>query len=178
MKENLNYGTKIPGGQDMINGNGPEKYCYDESEQNCSDYGGLYQWNEAMNYNTSGVGLCPDGWHIPSEADFIILNNPYQSSCDLNGYGLKEPGDTYWYHWQVSCTYSDWSALGSGFRIPENLYTDTFQGLQGITQFWTTTETTSDRVFTPIFESMYEDCLMNFDFEKVNGAPIRCLKNP
>src|SRR5690606_9545464 len=52
-----------------------EKYCYDNLRANCNTYGGLYQWSEAMQYLTveSTRGICPVGFHIPSDDDWKIL---------------------------------------------------------------------------------------------------------
>ncbi len=39
-------------------------------------YGHLYTWNAATNYNIVGTqmqGICPDGWHIPSETEMEYL---------------------------------------------------------------------------------------------------------
>jgi len=60
--------------------------CYYQSwshrtpEQNCEEYGRLYDWNAAMNEesssntNPSGVeGVCPVGWHLPSDAEWTEL---------------------------------------------------------------------------------------------------------
>ena len=50
LRENLNIGTRIDGILDQTNNTIMEKYCYDNLEANCKTYGGLYQWNEAMQY--------------------------------------------------------------------------------------------------------------------------------
>jgi uncharacterized protein (TIGR02145 family) len=75
LKENLNLGTRIDGSSDQTNNSTIEKYCYDDNDANCTTYGGLYQWNEAMQYvTTAGTqGICPTGWHIPTYAEFQTL---------------------------------------------------------------------------------------------------------
>ena len=71
MAQNLNVGTKISGSSEQINNGIIEKYCYYNDENNCNVYGALYQWDEAMRYSTTeGVkGICPSGWHLPTDAD-------------------------------------------------------------------------------------------------------------
>jgi uncharacterized protein (TIGR02145 family) len=74
MAENLNY-----------NASG---MCYDNDPANCTKYGKLYDWATAMSLpsscnsytaNCSGQinakhqGICPFGWHIPSEEDWETL---------------------------------------------------------------------------------------------------------
>jgi uncharacterized protein (TIGR02145 family) len=76
---NVNTGTMInlaPGGQNMHAPGGDQKYCYNNVEANCTTYGGLYEWAEAMNYapscdNSNRVqGICPAGYHIPSDLEW------------------------------------------------------------------------------------------------------------
>jgi len=71
MAENLNYdasGSK----------------CYANADSNCVKYGRLYNWATAMGidavYNSSSYtasakhrGICPEGWHIPSDVDWDAL---------------------------------------------------------------------------------------------------------
>ena len=70
MAENLNYDA----------GNG--SVCYDSLESNCNIYGRLYDWITVMSgtssssLNPSGVrGVCPDGWHIPSDDEWTALTD-------------------------------------------------------------------------------------------------------
>ena len=80
MKVNLNVGTMIDGPSisptgKQTNNQIIEKYCYDNDTANCSTYGGLYEWNEAMQYVTTpgARGICPEGWHIPISTEFQTL---------------------------------------------------------------------------------------------------------
>ena len=65
-KENLDVGTMVPGISNQTNNSVIEKYCYNDNETNCQLFGGLYQWDEAMQYVTTGmhkesvrqVGIC------------------------------------------------------------------------------------------------------------------------
>lgn len=75
--ENLKVGTMINGYQEMTDNGIIEKYCFINDEANCDFYGGLYQWDEMMNYTIiPGVkGICPAGWHVPSDAEWMQLIN-------------------------------------------------------------------------------------------------------
>jgi len=55
MAENLNYAAS-------------GSVCYDKQESNCDKYGRLYKWATAMS-------VCPDGWHIPSDAEWTTLTD-------------------------------------------------------------------------------------------------------
>ncbi|MDR2581209.1 MAG: fibrobacter succinogenes major paralogous domain-containing protein [Fibromonadaceae bacterium] len=58
MAENLNY-------------NAEGSQCFDNDASNCATYGRLYDWTRAMTINGSGV--CPLGWHIPSDEEWDTL---------------------------------------------------------------------------------------------------------
>jgi len=84
-----NYKTKQIGNQNWmvenLNYNVSGSKCYDNKESNCEKYGRLYTWATAMGidakYNEekwggNGVkhrGICPSGWHIPSDEDWKEL---------------------------------------------------------------------------------------------------------
>jgi uncharacterized protein (TIGR02145 family) len=77
LKENLDLGTRVDGRLTQTNNSIIEKYCYNNDTANCNTYGGLYQWNEVMQYDTTpgARGICPGGWHIPTRAELQTLSN-------------------------------------------------------------------------------------------------------
>ena len=94
MAENLNIGVMINGNSDPTNNNIIEKYCYGNNENNCNTYGGLYSWDEMMQYSTgeSIQGICPPGWHIPSDEEIKVLEielgmTPEQANINNNWRG-------------------------------------------------------------------------------------------
>ncbi|MDR2577564.1 MAG: fibrobacter succinogenes major paralogous domain-containing protein [Chitinispirillales bacterium] len=65
-----------------LNFNAQGSVCYDDDPGNCDIYGRLYDWNTVMagspssSTSPSGVqGICPVGWHVPSEAEWTTLVN-------------------------------------------------------------------------------------------------------
>ncbi len=91
MAENLNIGTRIDGSNNQTDNGTIEKYCYNDDEANCDTYGGLYQWDEMMQYvTTEGTqGICPDGWHLPSDDELKTLEMELgmsQSQADGSGW--------------------------------------------------------------------------------------------
>ena len=90
LKENLNVGTMIPGSQEMTDNGILEKYCYNNEPNSCTNYGGLYQWWEMIQYTTQqGVqGICPPGWHLPTDEEWKVLEGAVDSQ-----YGI---GDNTW----------------------------------------------------------------------------------
>jgi len=74
--------------------------CYDNKATNCDKYGRLYTWATAMalpsacntstcsgRITTKHQGICPSGWHIPSDAEWDELE--YYVGPSMAGYYLK-----------------------------------------------------------------------------------------
>ena len=103
MKENLNIGTRINGSQEQTDNIVIEKYCYNDLDSNCNIFGGLYQWNELMQYVTieGAQGLCPTGWHLPTHAEWSILTvylgNMLIAGGKMKSTGTLEAGTGLWY---------------------------------------------------------------------------------
>ena len=88
-KYNSNVGTMVTAVTAQTNNSNLEKYCYDDIENNCAVYGGLYQWNEAMQYSVieKAKGICPVGAHVPTDNEWMILEmqlgmTPEQANLD------------------------------------------------------------------------------------------------
>lgn len=97
MAENLNIGTRIDGSNEQTDNSTIEKYCYGDNASNCDTYGGLYQWDEMMQYvSTEGTqGVCPTGWHLPSDDEIKTLElqlGMTQAQADATGYRGSDQG--------------------------------------------------------------------------------------
>ena len=151
LKENLNIGTMIPGSQNQTNNGIMEKYCYDNNPDSCTKYGGLYQWNEMMQYTThqGTQGLCPPGWHLPSDEDWKVLegavdsqygigNPQWDISSDGRGYdaGTNLKTTSGWYANGNGTDLFGFSGLPGGYRYYDGSFT--FVGYYGF--WWTSTE--------------------------------------
>jgi uncharacterized protein (TIGR02145 family) len=84
MTSNLNYGAMIMSSAHQRDNCIPEKYCFNDLASNCQLGSIYYQWDEIMQYNDmqESQGLCPPGWHIPSESEWNTLFANYTN----NGY--------------------------------------------------------------------------------------------
>jgi len=110
MKKNLNIGTMINDSSRQENDSLIEKYCYGNSSANCTTYGALYQWPEAMGLSYSGCinsdcsaqiqtprhqGICPIGWHMPTDTEFKTLEmylGMTQAQADATGWRGTDQG--------------------------------------------------------------------------------------
>ena len=173
LKENLDIGTKIAGSLNQTDNSIIEKYCYGDLDANCTTYGGLYQWNEAMQYVTTvnTQGICPTGWHIPQYFELQILKN---SACD-NSNILKavsqgtESG--------VGTNTSGFSYLLAGYRYTNGTFT--YLGTNGY--IWSTNtydEAQTQAYYMEVLGSTSTIYLGQYFYRPISyGYSIRCLKD-
>ena len=174
MKENLKVGDMIPGADDMEDDGNIEKYCYNDEPDSCDVYGGLYQWNEMMDYTTleGTQGICPDGWHLPSDDEWTVLTT-FLGGESIAGGKMKEAGTTHWASPNTGATNSSgFTALPGGYRLNYgNFYT-----LTSYADVWSSTEYSStgawSRVLTYSNEYVYR-----YSGNKSNGFSVRCVQD-
>jgi len=185
MTANLNIGVRKNGSVNQTNDGIIEKYCYDNNEVNCNIYGGLYQWDELMQYSTeaSPPGICPEGWHIPSDPEWkafeIWLGMTPEQADGLQWRGtdeggkLKAAGTTYWLTPNTGATNSTlFTALPSGNRTGSG----TFDGLGYMTDYWTSTLIIDTHCFYRML-NYDQSKIYRIDGNKSYATPVRCIKN-
>ncbi len=173
LKENLNIGTMIPGNQNQTDNGITEKYCYDDQATNCDKYGGLYQWDEVMQYARAdgSQGICPVGWHIPTDADWIGLAD-FLGGWEEAGALVKETGTSHWKPENVGATNrSGFTGLPGGSRG----YSGGFGYIGENGNFWTSTEYDDENTWYR-FISNYNRNLTryNYGLKKV-ALSVRCI---
>jgi uncharacterized protein (TIGR02145 family) len=135
MARNLNAGTRVNGFVGVQQDNGTiEKYCFNNNSADCDEYGGLYIWNEAMQYTTQEgtQGICPYEWHLPTDQEFNLLET-FLGGSDVAGGKMKETGTVHWNTPNTDATNeSGFTGLGSGFFIPSS----NFVAQKWIGKFW------------------------------------------
>jgi len=173
LKENLNVGTMIISdgshtGQQMTSNSTIEKYCYNNDAANCETYGGLYEWNEAMQYvTTEGTqGICPSGWHIPTYSEMQTLqtfvNDEATKLIDENA------NSNYTYTNETG-----FSALFAGYRYNSN---GSFYNLGYYATFWSSTENSSSYAYHMRLKYNNSDVFF-YSYDKGYGFSVRCLKD-
>ncbi len=165
LKDNLKV-TKNPSGEAIT------RYCYKNNPGSCDITGGLYDWNTAMDESrTSGAqGICPNGWHIPRDSEWYILENGLaagscistrsEADCDPAGMKLRSGGD------------SGFEGIFAGYR---NDSAGLFYG-QGIyAYFWSSLES-GDGAWNRNLSLNISAVYRNPD-SKSAGFSVRCLKD-
>jgi len=193
MSQNINVGERIDGIDDPTNLGTIEKYCYDDSEDFCLSHGGLYQWNEAMQYVTTegSQGICLDGWHIPSDDEWKILEGNVDSH-----YGVGDPEwgpDDQWrgfdagknlkslYGWTMDQYHPNvygmdlygFTALPGGYRVTDGSLASL--GYHGY--FWTSTETSSTLALLRELYNYHAEIKKDEGSKNINGYSVRCIQD-
>jgi uncharacterized protein (TIGR02145 family) len=184
MSQNLNVGQRINGSQNMSSNSTIEKYCYNDDVSYCEAYGALYQWGEVMKYSTieGAQGLCPDGWHLPSDDEWKRL----EGFADSN-YGIGDPewnqenfrGSDAGYRlksisgWSYSSNGSDafgFTAKPAGYR---NLNGD-FYNVGSYGEFWTSTKPSGSDAWGRTLK-VHEDGIKRSKDSGYWGRAVRCV---
>lgn len=168
LKENLDVGVMIQGTENASDNGAIEKYCYDNNSANCTTYGGLYQWNEAMQYVTTekAKGICPTGWHIPTQAEFQTL------AAAVGDDGNKLKREDQGTGSGVGTNTSGFSGLLAGGLDASG----GFDGLGGTTTFWSSTEYSATSAYYLYLSINVSGIGLNKG-NKEFGFSIRCLKD-
>lgn len=183
-------GNNLTCDKDMSSGGDTEKYCYENKSSNCDEYGGLYQWDEAMEYPTSddAQGICPEGWHIPTDGEWHVLetflvDDPDPSACPDDyedavwscldaGIKLKEAGEIHWTSGNNGDNESGFSAFGGGGRLSGG----TFANFKNNGNFWSSTEVDSSKAWRRAL-SYNQPGVNRNDDAKTNGRSVRCIRD-
>ncbi|MBI9067962.1 MAG: hypothetical protein JEZ09_11765 [Salinivirgaceae bacterium] len=117
-------------------------------------YGRLYTWQIAMNnsVNESAQGICPDGWHLPSDEDWSTLIDNI-SNFDQEIPNLEK---------SLELTYP-------GF------FNNDFYNLDASVSFWTSTQA-SDNAWKRYFNKNLSKAF-RYHENKQNAISVRCVKN-
>jgi uncharacterized protein (TIGR02145 family) len=161
LASNLNYGVILASSQDQRDNCVAEKYCYNDNPTNCTNYGGLYQWDELMLFDETPAdqGFCPPGWHIPTENDWNTLFAVYINN-GFAGSPLKYSG------------YSGFNAMLSGARHINRGWD--FQGFA--TFFWSSTPRSSTQAWAHGMNDN-DPSVSVYPSLRVNAYSVRCLKD-
>jgi len=187
LKENLNIGTMICAENPQSNNGVIEKYCYNNDDDKCELYGGLYRWQELMKYTTQpgAQGICPPGWHIPMDEEWKVL----EGAADIE-YGICAP------EWDINYAYRgfdagsivksasgwnyngngtdmfDFSGLPGGACFPDNI----FMNAGYIGNWWTSTQNNYDCALNRYLDYQYNAVGRSFQIQDV-ALSVRCVKD-
>ena len=199
MAENLNYAYK--GKTSTFDSS---SFCYDDDPTNCSKYGRLYLWSAAMDsagtWSANGKGcgngkfclptypvrgVCPEGWHLPTEEDFRILSRGTGATWDERNFYYIDAG-------KYLKSTSGWNDNGNGTdaygfsALPAGigLQGGPFQQLGYMATFWSATRVIesnvddfySDDAFVMTLDQSIDHAFLPPQDMSV-ASSVRCLKD-
>jgi Fibrobacter succinogenes major domain (Fib_succ_major). len=171
MAENLNYETA-------------NSFCYEDNVSNCTKYGRLYTWAAAMDsagvysenskdcgyghycrVNSPARGICPEGWHVPTWAEWYTL----YSAIGSTPYAMQAKGFD---NWPDATDAYGFSALPAG-----HCYQGFCYGVGKSSSFWSASEGSSEGAYEWILGADEADFSIGHGSEKICSFSVRCVKD-
>ena len=149
MTENLNFQSD--------NGS----WCHSDNSNNCENFGKLYNWTAAMK-------ACPQGWHLPSDGDWKLLEMS-MLMLDSDNWGAR--GNNQGNMIRAGGT-SGMNVLMAGTRNVEGKYSI----LGTDAGFWTSTGSATSAFYRYIFYQ--QPVIYRNTVPGEYGLSVRCVKNP
>lgn len=146
----------------------PDSKVYMDSESNREAFGGLYRGTQVLN-----AGFAPEGWHLPTQAEWETLFNYVAASWVTAGKELKAAGTDYWSSPNSGLDSAGFGARGGGYynAILANFFEKFESGY-----FWTATPNTTHTRFA--IQMKYNgDYAMVLSMPSVHYCSVRFLKN-
>ena len=171
LADNLNRGYMIDGAEDQKDNGIIEKYCYDNEPAMCDKYGGLYQWDEAMQYSTreSSQGICPEGWHIPSDSEWKILEL-------FLGMSREDANEILWRGIDQGVLIQTGGKTGfEALRGGNRFLAGGFSQIGNTGYFWTSTRTEGRHAWRRGV-NINEDGIYRSENHKSFGFSVRCIR--
>jgi uncharacterized protein (TIGR02145 family) len=169
MAENLNC---------KINGSN----CYGNNPANCAQYGRLYEWATAMalsancnanscasQINAKHRGICPSGWHIPSEDEWKTLTD-LAGGEEIAGKYLKSTSG--WNEGENGQDTHEFAAFPGG----AGHFPGYFDGIGEIGNWWSTSEHKNSNAYIIRMYSNEERAHWRND-DKNNLYSVRCVQD-
>jgi len=150
-----------------------------DSSTYAPDYGALYNWYSVDN----AAGLCPTGWHVPTDCEWMYLEDTLgMSTADQEDTGLrgtdeggklKETGTTHWLSPNTGATNSSgFTGLPGGYRS----FNGNFNTIGYYGYWWSSTEdSTSSDGFRILYYS--NGTVGRNYYGKDYGYSVRCLRD-
>lgn len=196
MKENLKT-THYANGTSIALGSSTStstayRYNPNNNATNVATYGYLYNWKAVMrnssssSANPSGVqGICPNGWHVPSDAewiqltDFVSGQSQYVCGNDNTNIAKALASSTGWNSSTTTCATGNNSSTNNATifsALPAGGYNSDYYGFGNLINIWSATENNGN--FAYISNLFYNSTIVRIDgISKSYGYSVRCLRN-
>ena len=144
------------------------QWAYDADEINTDTYGRLYTWYAI----TDPRGVCPRGWHVPTDEEWTVLMTYLDGKLYAGG-NLKETGTTHWETPNTGATNeTEFTAVPGGYRFYYGRFSDI--GFSGF--WWSSSESSESSAYgRGMFSNSNQ--VPRFNFYKWYGLSVRCIKD-
>jgi len=143
-------------------------YCaFNNDDTNAPMFGLIYNQYAAANNN-----LCPTGWRVPSNEEWISLISMYGGNGSA-GLALMESGGNNWDNWNTANNESGFRAVGGGSRTDNN---GAFLGLRTRGYYWSRTAYDSQFAYPRMFH-ISSNSVWQSHTHRRTGMCVRCVKD-
>jgi uncharacterized protein (TIGR02145 family) len=139
-----------------------------DAAQSLAEYGRLYNWYAV----DDARGLCPSGWHVPTDGEWTNLENfiTAEGFSGTEGTALKS---TYgWYNGGNGTDDFGFSALPGGVRLGEDGH---FYNAGDIGHWWSSSPSVDSAWFRHL--NYNYPVIFRFNNDSRDGFSVRCLKD-
>lgn len=147
------------------------------------DYGALYSYAAAIGDNwardnstinsAGGQGICPDGWHLPTDPEWTTLTT-FLGTTSVAGGKMKETGTTHWNTPNTGATNSSgFTALPSGLRLSN---VGTFYSVGNKGYWWSGTEHSNIIAYYRTLNYVSANASRYYN-SKSSGYCVRCIRD-
>ncbi len=168
-------------------------FCWYDNDISNASYGAYYTWSTAMNEEGEGEtnekiqGVCPDGWHIPSDAEWNEMhiqlgmrpdeadNIGFIGTRQSVGDKMKGIGDPLWesLRWNNNLyNQSGFSALPVGQRNNSGL----FSNVEKYAYFWSSTKFNDSEAWYRYLQRGHP-AVLRAHSTMLMGFSVRCVLN-
>ncbi len=186
-------GTSISLSSSNFSATVPYRYYPHNSSGNVSTYGYLYNWkavmrnNNSSSANPSGVqGVCPTGWHVPSDAewtqltDYVGSQSGYQCSSSSIYIGKALASTTGWETSTLTCSVGNNQSTNNvtGFNARPAGQNDGsgYYDFGSMARFWSSTQASGSNAHIRYLYCIYNG-VYSYDYNKSYAFSVRCLRN-
>ncbi len=154
---------------------GAWSYYNNDSQYDCPN-GKLYNWYAVADPRN----VCPTGWHVPTDAEWIVLINYLDPNADggntypnVAGGKLKSTGLQYWLFPNLDATNeSGFSGFPAGYRD----FNGSFESIEFLGYWWSSSEFDTNFAWSRSLRSI-NGSAYRVDYGKEHGFSVRCLRD-
>ena len=141
---------------------------YDNDASNVATYGRLYNWYAV----TDAAGLCPAGWHVPTDDEWTALETYLQANGHSGAEGTVLKSTSGWNDSGNGTDDFGFSALPGGRR---NRYGGSFDHAGLIGNWWSSSLSGGDAWYRNL--NVYVPNFLRVSYDPGIGFSVRCLRD-